>query len=126
IARAPLRIRFEAAAGKHDRLCGNVEDAAVLPDLDAPDPDAVMEQLERPAAIEDVDAPGAGDRGLAVHQPRAAAPGFDGKSAPELELAVDLEGLAAIDGLETHALGAQPFHRLEAAADQQLAQRRIG
>ena len=51
---------------------------------------------------------------------------FDREAAPELELAVDLEGLAAIDRNEAHALLAHPDERVEAARDQKLDQVGIG
>ena len=59
---------------------------------------------------------------LEIDQAWAAPPGFDGQAAPELVLAVHLEGLPAIARLETYALGAHPLHRLEGAADQDVGQ----
>ena len=56
----------------------------------------------------------------------AAADGFDGEPAPELEAAFDLERLAAIDRHEADALLAHPVERVEAARDEQLAQIGIG
>ena len=57
---------------------------------------------------------------------RAAADGLDGEPAPELELAVDLERLPAVDRNEPHALLAHPVQRIEALGDQKLDQIGIG
>src|SRR5581483_9140481 len=56
------------------------------------------------------------DRGLVleVDQARAAAPRLDREPAPELVLAVHLEGLPSVGRLEAHALAAHPFQGLEA------------
>ena len=66
---------------------------------------------------------GFGQRG---DQAFAAAPGLDGQTAPELEPAVDLESLAAVDGDEAQALGTHPDHGGKALLDQRLAEIRIG
>ena len=60
------------------------------------------------------------------HQARTAARGFDRHAAPELEPALDLEGLAAIDRLEAHALGAHPHDGVEAPGDEQLGHVGVG
>ena len=56
----------------------------------------------------------------------AAADGFDREPAPELEAAVDLERLPAVDRHEADALLAHPVERVEASRHQQLAQIGIG
>ena len=61
-----------------------------------------------------------------LDQARAAADRFDRQAAPELELAVDLERLPAVDRDEAHALVAHPVERVEALGDQQLDQIGIG
>src|SRR5580704_15144587 len=52
----------------------------------------------------------------------AAAPDMAGEAAPELELAADLERLAAEPQLEAHALLAHPDAGVEALRDQDLGQ----
>ena len=64
--------------------------------------------------------------GLHLHETRTAADGFDGQPAPELELAVDLERLPAVDRNEPDAFLAQPVQRIETARDQKLDQIGIG
>ena len=59
---------------------------------------------------------------LEIDQARTAAPGLDGQAAPELVLAVHLEGLPAVARLEAHALRPHPLQGLEAAADQDVGQ----
>ncbi len=59
-------------------------------------------------------------------QPQPATDGFDREPAPELELAVDLECLPAVDRNKPHALLAHPVERVEALGDQQLDQIGIG
>ena len=61
-----------------------------------------------------------------VDEAGTAADRFHGEAAPELELAVDLEGLAAIDRNEAHALLAHPIERIEALRDQKLDEIGIG
>ena len=51
---------------------------------------------------------------------------LDGEAAPELELAVHLERLAAPDRREPHALAAHPAQGVAALLDQHLDQLRIG
>ena len=57
---------------------------------------------------------------------RSAADGFDRQAAPKLEFAVDLEGLAAIDRNEPHALLPHPVQRIETLRDQKLDEIGIG
>ncbi len=58
--------------------------------------------------------------------PGAAAPRFHREAAPELELAVDLVGLPAVDRDEPDALFLHPEHRVLAARDKDFAQVGIG
>ena len=51
-----------------------------------------------------------------------AAEDMAGQTAPELEFAIDLEGLAPEGGLEAHAVAAKPDAGLEAVADQDLGE----
>ncbi len=61
-----------------------------------------------------------------VDEAGPAADGFDRQAAPELELAVDLERLPAVDRDEADALLAHPVERVEALRDQELDQVGIG
>src|SRR5262249_5803799 len=126
IARAPLRVGLETAAREHDRFATQLTFGAVVPDAHAADPDAVMEQAERPRAVANLDA--AFGRRIGEHRDKAgsAADGLDGEAAPELELPLDLECLAAVDRNEAYALLAYPAERVEASRHQQFDQIRIG
>ena len=61
-----------------------------------------------------------------LDQARAAADRLDREPAPELELAVDLERLPAIDRDEADALVAHPAEGVEALGDQELDQVGVG
>ena len=87
---------------------------------------AVADQVERAGAVADLDAALLRRLGQHVDQAGAAADRLDREAAPELELAVDLERLAAVDRDEAHALLAHPVQRVEAARDQELDQVGIG
>ena len=126
IARAPFRIGLEAAAGEHHRFGAQFAHVAMLAHAHAFDAVAVEQQIEPARRIADVDAALFRRRGEHIDQARAAADGFDGEPAPELELALDLERLAAIDRNEPHALVAHPVERVEALGDEQLDQIGIG
>ena len=86
------------------------------------DPAVAGEQGDRRRLIEHPDPVARGPRVQRLHQFLAAAPDMAGEPAPELELAVDAERLAAEPQLKAHALVAHPQCRLEAAADQDLGQ----
>ena len=67
-----------------------------------------------------------GDLVQRIDQPGTAAPGLDGEPAPELELAVHLEGLAAPDRREAHPLLAHPEEGVARPRDQELDHVGIG
>src|SRR5262245_49091899 len=104
IARAPLRVRFEAAAGEHHGLAAQLALHARVPDAHALDAHAVVDQAERTRLVSNLDAALGRRVGEHLDQPRPAADRLDGEAAPELELALDLERLAAVDRDEAHAL----------------------
>src|SRR5262249_10828353 len=104
IAGAPLGVGLEAAAGEHDRLAVKLAHLTAVADAYAFDAVAGREQVERAGAVTDVDAALLRRLGQHVDEARAAADRFDGEAAPELELAFDLERLAAIDRNEAHPL----------------------
>src|SRR5262249_59283507 len=96
IARAPLGVGFKAAAGEDRGLGAQLAFDALVPDAHTRHPHAVMDEAERARAVTNRDVPFG--RGIGEHLDEAgSAPDrLDGEAAPELELAVDLERLAAI------------------------------
>ena len=85
------------------------------------------DQADDPCAVADLDARVCGPaRSARSTRPGPPPTDFDRQPAPELELAVDLVGLAAIDRHESNALVLQPFQRIEGTAHQALAQFRVG
>src|SRR5262249_10569620 len=126
IAGAPFRVGLEATAGEYDRLAVKLAHLAVVADAHALDAGAVREQVERAGAVADLDAALLRRLGQHVDKAGAAADRFDGKAAPELELALDLERLAAVDRDEAYALLAHPVERIKAARNQELDQVGIG
>ena len=89
-------------------------------------PSSSLISAQRACFVGDGDARFGRRLGEAFDQARPAATRFDRESAPELELAVDLEGLPAVDRCEADAFAAHPLHRFLAARDKQLAQLRVG
>ena len=126
IARAHFGIGLEAAGGEHHAFRLHLDGMPLVLDAHGLDAVVVGDQRQRACAVSDGDVVFARDLGELIDQARPAAPGFDGKPAPELELAVDLVGLAAPDRHEAHALVVHPQHGFLAAGDQNLAQVGIG
>src|SRR5262249_38857090 len=126
ITRAPLGIGFEAATREHDRFAAQLAFDALVADAHARHPHAVIDETEPARAVTNLDA--AFGRGIGEHldEPGSAPDRLDGEAAPELELALDLERLAAIDRDEAYALAAQPAEGVEASGHQQLDQVGIG
>src|SRR5262249_55575451 len=110
IAGAPFGVGFKAAAGEHDRAGAELDRLVAAPRAHALHGEILEQELERPGPVEDLDAVAAADALEAVDQARPAAPRFDRQPAPELELAADLERLAAVDRHEAHPLLAHPDH----------------
>ena len=81
-------------------------------------PGAVVEQIDRAGGVANLDAALSGGLGEHVDEAGAAADRLHGQPAPELELALDLERLPAVDRDEAHALVAHPDERIEALRDQ--------
>src|SRR5262245_6486441 len=108
IAGAPFRIGLEAAAGEHDRLALKLADLAVMANAHAGDAVAIAQEVERAGAVANFDAALLRRLGEHVDEAGAATDRLYGQPAPELELALDLERLPAIDRDEAHALLAHP------------------
>src|SRR5882762_162171 len=122
IARAPLRVRLETASGEDDRLgldfgrlAGALHDHAVH---------ACVVGDERYGArrIPDLDSALLRDLRQRIDQSRPAADRLEGKAAPELEPAFDLERLPAPGGGEAHAFFAHPQRGGKALLDQDLGE----
>jgi len=126
IAGAHFGVGLKAAGGEHDAACAHLGGAAVVLDSHAPDAVVIGDQRQRARIVGNRDALLLRDRRVRLDQARAAAPGLDGEAAPELELALDLVGLPAVDRNEADALLLQPPHRVLAARDQKLAEIGIG
>src|SRR5262245_14432893 len=126
VTRAPLGIGFEADAREHDRCAAQLAFDARMPNAHAHHPHAVMDEAKRARAVTNLDA--LFGRGVGEHldETGSAPDRLDGEAAPELELALDLERLAAIDRDEAHVLGAQPAEGVAASGHQQLDQVGIG
>src|SRR5215208_1510077 len=126
IARAPFRISLEAAAGEHHGFSAHLADLAIVAHAHAFDAVTVADQFDRPRLVADFDAAFLRGVGQHVDEAGAAADRLHRETAPELELALDLERLPAVNGNEAHALLAHPVERVEAARDQKLDQVWIG
>ena len=122
VARAPLGVGLEAAAGEHHGFRLHLDRLAFLSHAHAVHAAVVGDQRGRARAVPDLHAVLLRRPGPGLDQPFAAADGLDGEPAPELELAVDLERLPAVDRREADALAAHPQQRLEALLDQDLGQ----
>ena len=127
ITRAHFGARFEAAAGDDDRLGTNVDHATLLFGLHAANRAVVGgEQRECRCFVKNFDAFARAGLVFVFNKALAATPGFSGKAAPEFVLVADLVRLAAVAGLEFHALARQPDDGFIALGDQQFAQLGVG
>ena len=126
IARAPLRIRLEAAARQHHRSRADVAHLSAVLDSHAADGVAIVEQRHGARAIANGNARGGGDLRFLVDESRSAAPSLHRQSAPEFEATANLEGLPAINGLETDAQSLHPPHGVEGAIDEAVSEFAIG
>src|SRR6516162_145414 len=87
---------------------------------------AVEQESERPRRVTDLDTPLARRFGEHLDEAWPATHGLYGEPAPEFELALDLEGLPAVNRDEADAFVAQPAECIEAAGDQKLDEIGIG
>ena len=85
-----------------------------------------MDERQHTRAIADLNSELGGDLGVLLDEAGTAAPGFNGQAAPELELAVDLVGLAAPDRLKAHALATQPHGAVIGLRHETLAEIAMG
>ena len=122
IARPHLGIGLEPAAGEDDRLGAQVDQPSLMAHPHAGDAVVALQQRDRRSVVEDRDLLAFGAAVQRLHQFLAAAPDMAGEPAPELELAVDPERLAAEPQLKAHALLAHPQPGVKAPRDQNLGQ----
>ena len=118
---APGGVGLEAAAGEHHRVGGQDR----VRDMHTAHPIGLHVEGHGAHAVTDVDAGASRDVGQAVHEPRTAAPGLYGQSAPEAYATVGLERLATIHGQETHAVTGHPAQRVETLVDQLAGEVRV-
>ena len=126
IACPPGGVGLEAAAGEHHGPGVDLHRAAVYPRAHACDAAIAREQGLGLRLVVDGDARPCRSLVERRDEPRPAAPGLDGEPAPEAEAPAALEGLAAVAGLEAHAVPAQPEQGGMAAGDELLDQVGVG
>ena len=122
IAGAPLGVGLEPAAGEDHRLAAQLPGLALLAHAHTAHAAIVRQQADRARLVAHLDRFPRRRLVQRLDEPGSAARGLDREPAPELELAADLERLAAVDRHEADALAAHPFERRMAAAHQQLDQ----
>src|SRR5262249_45799764 len=115
IARTPLRIRLETAAREHDLFAAQLGFDAVVAHAPPAHPHTAIQQAQRARAVANFDPTFGGCAREHLDQTGPAPDRLDGQAAPEFELTFDLEGLAAVDRNEAHALVAHPAERVEAS-----------
>ncbi len=122
IARPHLGVGLEPAAGQHHRFRPQIAQPAAMAHPHAFDAAVAGQQRHRRGLVQHRDAVARGAGVQRLDQFLAAAPDVAGEPAPEFELAVDAERLAAEAELKAHALLAHPQPGLKAAADQDFGQ----
>src|SRR5580658_2889599 len=85
-----------------------------------------LEQRDGGGLVQHLDAVALAPAMERLHQLLTAAPDMTGEPAPELELAVDLERLAAEPELKPHTLFAHPAAGLEAPGDEDFGEVGVG
>ena len=123
VARAHLRVGFEAAAGKHDGFRGDVLIAARTLDANAADGAvARLQQVAHLRRVAHLDAPLLRALEQRVDQAPASAHRLDVDAAVKTVLAVHQVRLAAKHGQKAHPLRSHPDDRLARAANEDLRQ----
>ena len=125
IARTPFAVGFKATAGKDDRRRTHNPGLVVNDYLDALDTLFTAQELGDACTVTHVDAVLLGGAELCFDETSTAAIGINHHAAEELELAVDVIGLASVIRHEADAATAQPMHCVRAAADDRICQLRI-
>jgi hypothetical protein len=121
-----MRIGFEATAREHDRAGSDLDRCAALLGHHARDPSVLAHETGSRGLVADRN-PAALRIGIeSVEKFRTAAPDVQRKPAPEFEFAVDLIGLPAETRLQLHALARHPLRAIEATANQDFSELRIG
>ena len=126
VARPPLGVGLEAAAGEHDRPRGEITKRSAASYPHAVHAHTVPQERQGPRLEEDLDPTPAGRRRQGLDEPGAAAGGFDGKAAEEFPSSPNLAGLAPVDRHEARPLATEPDHGVEASRDEQLDEGWIG
>src|SRR5436190_8136913 len=125
VAGAHLRVRFKAAASQHHGLGTQLDVLATLARAHALHPAIRADESYGGRIVEHFDAGPFEGLVQRFDELRAAAEQVTGETAPELELAVDLERLPAECGLEANALLLEPQRRGVALADEDIRQIRV-
>ena len=118
---APGGIGFEAAAREHYRV-GRQDRVR---DMHPADAIGLHVEGHGAHAVTDVDAGAPRDVRQAVHEPRTAAPGLHGQSAPEPHAPVGLERLAPVHGQEAYAMTGHPPQGVETLVDELAGEVRV-
>ena len=105
---------------------GKITKRSAAADPYAVDAHPVPQERQGPRLVEDLDPAPVGRRRQRLHEPGAAAGGFDGETPEELPAPTDLAGLAPVDRNEARALSTEPDHSVEAPRDEQLHESGIG
>jgi hypothetical protein len=111
IACAPFGVGFEPTAGEHDGSAFQLTGFIAAFEADAGNTHAVVNKIGGARAVANFDTVLLARRAQHVDKTRSAADRLHRQTAPEFELAFDLEGLPAIDRYETDALFAHPDQR---------------
>src|SRR5262249_31593512 len=117
---------FKTAAGNDDGFADDFLLCAVHLHLHAAHDIAIVDERVCAHTVANLDALLLGELEVLVDQAGAAAGGFDGEPAPELELAVDQISLAPPDRVKLHTFAVQPAHRVARTADEAVAEVAVG
>ncbi len=126
VAGAPFAVGLEATAGQHHRMGRDALHAPTDAGHHTGDPLDVVYQFPDPGVVADPHALLLGGPVERLDQAGPSPVGRQRRAAPELEAAVGLVGLAAVVGLELHAVGVHPAHHRVAVAHQDFAQVGVG
>src|SRR5262249_52022869 len=112
ITRAHFGIGLEAAASEDDRPRAQLLQTVIAADAHAVDAAVLIDEVDRAGVIPNLDAVLERRVGQHLDEARPAADRLHREAAPELEPAVDLERLPAVDRDQADALRGHPFQRV--------------